>query len=98
LCQGHPTYDPAVSEPLPRPAPDVVFRDLGDETVLVNLRSNAIFSLNATGSRFWTLLAADRDRDRIERQLMEEFDVDVRVLRQEIDELLAALAAKGLVA
>ena len=91
-----PTYDPAVSEQLPRPSADVVFRDLGDEGVLVHLGTNRIFSLNATGSRFWSLLVLDCDRDRIERRL-QEGAVDAGALRDEIDQLLVSLAAEGLV-
>ena len=86
-----------MSEQLPRPSADVVFRDLGDEGVLVHLGTNRIFSLNATGSRFWSLLVLDCDRDRIERQLREEFAVDAGALRDEIDQLLVSLAAEGLV-
>ena len=74
-----------------------MFRDFGDETVLVDLKTNRIFSLNATGSRFWVLLATERDRDRIERQLLEEFEVDAAALRHEIDGLLASLEAEGLI-
>ena len=92
-----PTYDPVVSERLPRPSADVVFRDLGQEAVLVNVGTNRIFSLNATGSRFWALLVAEWDRDRIEAQLVEEFDVDAATLRDEIDQLLVSLAAEGLI-
>ena len=85
-----------VSGQLPKPSEDVLFRDFGDEAVLVH-RDQPHFSLNATQSRFWALLVTERDRDRIEQQLLEEFEVDAAVLRDEIDGLIVSLAAEGLI-
>ena len=77
--------------------PDVVYRRLGDEVVLVHLRTNQIFALNETGARFWELLSAGRDRDEIETVLLAEFDVSAADLAHEIDELLAALSREDIV-
>jgi len=81
-----------------RPIPDVVYRELEGEMVLVHLGTNRIYSLNETGARFWELLASGSERPEIERQLLDEFDVQPSELQQEIDSILAALAAEGLVA
>jgi Coenzyme PQQ synthesis protein D (PqqD) len=81
-----------------RPIPDVVYRELEGEMVLVHLGTNRIYSLNETGARFWELLASGSERAEIERQLLDEFVVEPEDLRQEIDSMLSALEGEGLVA
>lgn len=82
---------------LPKPAADVVYRELSDEAVLVDLATSRIYSLNPTGARFWALLVSGADRDSIEQQLLAEFEVAPAELRNEIDELLVTLGREGLV-
>jgi hypothetical protein len=77
--------------------PDVVFQRVDDEVVLVHLKTNQIFALNATGARFWELFAAGGDRSEIEATMLAEFDVEPDVLRAEIDALLVALAREDIV-
>jgi hypothetical protein len=83
---------------LPRPIPDVAYRELEGEMVLVHLGTNRIYSLNETGARFWELLASGSERAEIERQLLDEFVIEPEELRAEVDSMLAALAEAGLVA
>jgi hypothetical protein len=86
-----------VTSKLPAPAADTVFRDMNGEAVLVNLATNRIYSLNATGARFWSLVVEGVTQEAAEEQLLEEFDVGPVELRSEITELLRALRAEGLV-
>jgi Coenzyme PQQ synthesis protein D (PqqD) len=86
------------SDPLPRPSPDVIFRELEGEIVLVHLETNRIFALNSTGARFWELLNAGFDRAEIERRLTEEFEVGRPEVVKEVNRLLAELAAEELIA
>jgi hypothetical protein len=79
------------------PADDVVGQRLGDEVVLVNLKTNRIFELNRTGGRFWDLLHEEGNRDQIEARLLEEFEVGKEQLTAEVDALIAGLAAEDLV-
>ena len=78
-----------------RTSPDVVSRKLGDTTVVVNLRTNRIYELNRTASRFWTLLESGLDRDEAERVMLSEYDVDDAQLRAEADRLLVWLEREG---
>lgn len=80
-----------------RPNPDVVWRQVGDEVVLVNMKTNLIYSLNSTGARLWELLDSGADRREIEQAMLDEFDVEPAQLRQEIDSQLERLAREGLV-
>jgi hypothetical protein len=80
-----------------RPHPDVVWRRLDDDVVLVHLRTNRIYSLNHTAARAWELLSAGEDRAQIEQTLLDEFDVDPGALKRSLDELLDHLASAELV-
>lgn len=81
----------------PRPSPDVVSQELDGEVVLVHLQTNRIFALNQTGARLWQLLESGSDVAGIQATLQREFDVGREQLEREIEELLGALAAEGLV-
>jgi Coenzyme PQQ synthesis protein D (PqqD) len=80
-----------------QPAPDVVAQRVGDEVIIVNLRTNRMHSLNRTGARFWDLLTTGHDIARIYAQLLSEFDVDPVELDREIDTIVASLTKAGLV-
>jgi hypothetical protein len=86
-----------VSAKLPAPAADTVFREMNGEAVLVNLATNRIYSLNATGARFWSLLVEGATQEAAEEQLLQEFDVSPEELRVEMADLLRALRTEGLV-
>jgi hypothetical protein len=81
----------------PRPAADVVAKQVGDETVLVHLRTNRIYALNRTGAKLWELLEAGHDRSEIQQRMLHEFDVAQEQLTAEIERLLASLAAEQLI-
>jgi hypothetical protein len=88
---------PPAPDRLPSPSPDVVSRRLGDEVVLVHLKTNRIFSLSPTGARLWELLSDGMSRPEIEQQLHEEYDVSPDAVSTEIDSLVATLEAEALV-
>ena len=83
--------------PLPVPSPDVVSRRVGDEVVLVHLKTNRIFALSPTGARFWELLSDGRTRPEIEEQLLKEYDVSRRDVSAEIESLVETLKGEGIV-
>ena len=80
-----------------RPNPDVVYRRLEDEVVLVHLGTNGIFALNSTGARLWQLIEQGHDEAEIRARLLQEFDVTPSRLNREVDSVLAELAHEGLV-
>lgn len=77
--------------------PDVLSQKIDDETVILDLRSEAYFSLNEIGTRFWQMIEEYGNRNSIIGQLLEEFDVDAEVLNKDIDELMGKLVDAGLV-
>lgn len=79
-----------------RPSPDAVATRAGDEIVVVDVRSDRIYSLNRTAARAWELLCADCDRAEVERRMLAEFDVAPEELAGAIDALVASLTQNGL--
>ena len=80
-----------------RPHPDVAAQRVQDEVVLVNLTTNAIYTLNRTGARAWELLEEGLSPGEIESTLAEEFGVSRDDVASELRDLLDELLAKDLV-
>jgi hypothetical protein len=81
----------------PKPHPDVVWRRVGEDAVIVNLKTNRIYSLNPTGARLWELITAGHNREEAEAALVSEFDVDLGDLQKEVAAVLEELATEGLI-
>ena len=77
--------------------PQVVSRRLGAASVLVNLDSNAIYELNATGARVVDLLASGIDDLAVPGQLRSEFDDVSETVQSEVQRLLRELQTAGLI-
>ena len=74
----------------------MVSSQLGDAGVLVHLRTNRIFEVNATWLRIWELAGEGRPLAEIEDTLRGEFDVDPARLHTELLNLVDELAREGL--
>lgn len=85
------------AERILRQSPDAVSSRLGEAGVLVNLRTNRILELNATGIRIWELIGDGRALSDIGRQLQREFDVSGEELQRELAQLVDDLSREGLV-
>ena len=57
---------------------DVLSSRMGDETVLLNLKTGMYHGLDVVGTRFFELLKSTADLGGIHRQLLSEFDVPTR--------------------
>ncbi|HEX6909390.1 MAG TPA: PqqD family protein [Longimicrobium sp.] len=82
---------------LPSPGPGVLFQALPDGAVLLDTRSEVYFGLNAVGARVWQLLPAARTLDELCTAVAAEYpDADPRRVRTDVENLVAALVAEGL--
>lgn len=79
-----------------RASPDALATRVGDEIVLVDLKTDHIYSLNRTAARIWELICADCDRVEVERRMLEEFDVTSDQLAGAIDDLVVSMTQGGL--
>jgi hypothetical protein len=74
----------------------VVSREVGEETVLLNLESGNYFGLNPMGARIWKGLVEGRTGAEIESSILGEFDVTPEVVARDYADLTASLLAAGL--
>ena len=80
-----------------RPSPDAVTTRVGDEVVLVHLKTERMHVLNRTGARLWDLLCAGRDWSYIRGVMLNEFDVTPDQLDVETEDLLRTLEEEQLI-
>ena len=78
------------------PSPSVVSREVGGETVLVDLDSELYFSLNTTGALVWEGFAAGSDIDDIVGATSARFDMAADQVRDDVVRLVDELVAAGL--
>ena len=80
-----------------RVAPDVLFRLVSDEGVLVNLNTEMYLGLNPVGARMWSVLSEASSIQAAYEQLLREYEVDPSELRRDLEEFIAQLHAHQLI-
>ena len=80
--------------------PDVVFRVIAGDVILVPIRKNvgdmeSIYTLNETAARVWEMIDGNRTAKAILEQLVKEFDVDPQKAEQDLLELLRSMLEIG---
>jgi hypothetical protein len=78
-------------------APDVMIRIIGDEAVILNLKSELYLGLDPVGTRFWTVLHDAPSIQAAYELLLTEFDVAPERLRNDMDKLLNQLLEQKLI-
>ena len=78
-------------------SPDALFRPLEDEAVILDMSSQRYFGLSSVGVRIWQLLEELGETAAVTETLLSEYEVDETRLRSDVDELIAGLAAQGLI-
>ena len=74
----------------------VLVRFLDKESVLLNLETERYFGLDETGTRMWQLVTSSENVDAAYAQLLNEYDVEAELLRNNLRELLEKLTSNGL--
>ena len=80
-----------------RPGPDIVAQRLGDELVLIHLKTDRMFVLNRTGARVWELLATGVDVVEIQKRVLQEFEVAEAELTTDVQDLVHSLRTEQLI-
>ena len=80
-----------------RLSPDVVFRDLEGEAVILDLARGRYFGLNPIGTRVWTLLDAGTPIDQIVATLAGEYDAEHERIERDVMALIDELSSRGLI-
>jgi hypothetical protein len=78
-------------------APDVMFRIIGEEAVILNLKTELYLGLDPVGTRIWTVLNGAPSIQAAYESLLTEYGVEPERLRLDLDELLDKLLAQRLI-
>ncbi len=78
--------------------PDVRYRRVGDEAVVIRQEAAEVVVLNEVAARILELADAGRTRDEMLEGLLAEFDVPRDRLAADLDAFLAELESGGLIA
>lgn len=76
---------------------DTLINKLGDESVLLNLTSEAYFGLNESGTRMWHVLVESPSVSDAYDTLLREYDVDPETLKQDLLTFVSSLVEQQLV-
>lgn len=79
-------------------APNVMFRDLNGEAVLLNLKSGTYFGLNDVGARTWQLILEHGQLSRVLEALLREYAGERETVERDLIELATQLVARQLAA
>ena len=79
------------------PCEDVISRHMMDEVVLVNLKSETIYTLNATGAKFWELMKEGKRIDQIVDEIQNEYNIIEEDLQIELEFIVSQLLERGLI-
>lgn len=75
----------------------VMAREVGDETVILDLVSGTYYGLDPVGARIWQLISTGDTLTHVFEKMLEEYEVSRDLLEQDINRLVEELAGKGLI-
>jgi len=78
-------------------ATDVMFRIVGEEAVLLNLKTELYLGLDPVGTRMWTTLHEAPSIQIAYDVLLTEYEVEPDSLRSDLDQFLDKLLEQGLI-
>jgi hypothetical protein len=76
---------------------EVLLQEIEGEAVLLDLKSECYFGLDAVGTRIWRLIEQDGDLGTVRQTLLSEFDVEPDRLERDLETLVGQLIDAGLV-
>jgi hypothetical protein len=81
---------------MPQIAPDLIWRFLDDNAVVVSPRLGEVRVLNGVGTIIWQLIAAHNSTEEIERYLVTHYDVSPEQASNDLQIFLTNLTERGL--
>lgn len=69
----------------------LVWRQVGDEVMVLDIETSQYLSVNASGAVLWPLLTEGCRREDLERALVEHFGIDDETARGDTDRFLGSL-------
>lgn len=78
------------------PSPDAMFQRIGDEAVILDVRSGQYFGLNAIGALTWQLLSEGCTVEGAARRVVEQYDAEPEAVLSDVQSLVTELLRHGL--
>ena len=78
-------------------SPDVVFRDLDGEAVILDLASGTYFGLNTVGTRVWRMIEDGRNAAEVVDAIAAEYNADRATIARDVNRLLDELRVRHLI-
>ena len=79
------------------PSTDVIVRSVGDEAVLLDLKTEQYLGLDVVSARIWQVLTGGGSLQSAYETLLVEFEVEPERLRADLEEFVQELIKLGLV-
>jgi hypothetical protein len=89
--------EPVTAQTRVQAGSDLLFSRVGDESVLLNLKSGVYFSLDPVGTLVWAEIIQGKALGEVQRSLFEQFAVDSDVIWADLVALVTDLVARDLV-
>ena len=80
-----------------RVSDDVVFRDVGGEAVILDLKNGTYFGLDAVGTRIWRVLTEGATLAEALEVIVSEYDVPRTIAERDLLDLVADLCRRQLI-
>lgn len=77
--------------------PEVLVRELGEETVILDLASGTYFGLDEAGTRIWQLLQQGLTLREVCDTMLAEFEVAPQDIERDVLDLASELRDRGLI-
>lgn len=74
----------------------VLYQEIGDEIVLLDLQSNQYYGLDAVGAEVWRLLAEISEPGVVAERMKEIYDADPAQIQNDVQVLVSELVHAGL--
>jgi hypothetical protein len=78
-------------------ARDQLSTDLGEESVILNMKNEVYYGLPGVGVRVWHMVQKPRRIAELRDAILEEYDVEPTRCERDLTELLAKLLAEGMI-
>ena len=78
-------------------SPSVLTQKVSGEMVLLDTNSEQYLGLNEVGTRIWQLIQDEPDLNSVFEMLLEEYDVEADLLKNDLNQLIAEMNEAGLI-
>ena len=72
-------------------APNVAWRKIENEVIILDLETSDYFSLNEVGTRIWELLQEGKDEDSVAEVIEAEYEIDKKNAKKDVAAFLKQL-------